>query len=91
MRQKSMDGHITDALSVRGHTQYRNPGKSLGGISKSTGRSKSLGKYLRKCWKRGKIGNYKKDCKSKKVDKPKGYDSTYSTKVKTSTEEGRDV
>jgi hypothetical protein len=46
---------------------------------------------LRKCWKCGKIGNYKKDCKSKKVEKPKGYDSTSFAEAKTSTEEGGDV
>jgi hypothetical protein len=31
MRWKSMDGHSIDALFVRGRTQERNPGKSLGG------------------------------------------------------------
>jgi hypothetical protein len=31
MRQKSMDGHSTNALFVRGLTQDNNPGKSLGG------------------------------------------------------------
>jgi hypothetical protein len=46
---------------------------------------------LRKCWKCGKTWHYKKDCKSKKVEKPKGYDSTSFIEVKTSTEEGGDV
>jgi hypothetical protein len=93
MRWKIMEGHSTDALFVRGHTQDRNPGKSLGGggRSKSIGRSKSPGKYLRKCWKCGKTGYYKKDCKYKKVDKPKGSYSTSSTKEKNFTEEGGDV
>jgi hypothetical protein len=91
MRQKNMDSQSTDALFVRGRTQDRNPGKSSGGRSKSTGRSKSLGKYLRKCWKCGKTWHYKKDCKSKKVDKPKGSDNTSFTEAKTSTEDGGNV
>jgi hypothetical protein len=94
MRQKSMDGHNTKALFVRGHTQDRNPSKSSGGGgggSKSIGRSKSPGKSLRKCWKCGKTTHYKKYFKSKKVDKPKRTDSTSSTEAETSTEEGGGV
>jgi hypothetical protein len=91
MRRKRMDSHSTDALFVRCHTQDRNPGKPLRGRSKYTGRSKSPRKSLRKCWKCGKTRHYKKDCKSKKVEKPKGSDSTSSTEEKTSTEEGGDV
>jgi hypothetical protein len=48
MRWKSMDGHSTNDLFVRGLTQDKNPGKSSGGRSKSTGRYKSPGKSLRK-------------------------------------------
>jgi hypothetical protein len=79
MMRKSMVRHSTYALFVRGHTQDRNLGKSSGGRSKYRGRSKSPGKYLRKCWNCGKTVHYKKDCKSKKVDKPKGSNSTSST------------
>ena len=61
------------------------------GRSKSIGRSKYPGKYLRKCWKCGKTWHYNKDCKPKKVEKPKGYDNTSSTEEKTSIEEGGDV
>jgi hypothetical protein len=91
MRWKIMDGHNTDALLVRGHTQDRNPGKPSAWRSKSIGRSKSLGKSLRKCWKCGKTRHYNKDYKSKKVEKPKGSDSTSSTEAKISIEEGGDV
>jgi hypothetical protein len=91
MRRKSMDGHSTYDLFVRGHTQDKNPDNPLGGRSKSTGTSKSPGKYLRKCWKCGKTGHYKKHCKSKKVERTKVFDSTSSIEAKTSTEEGGDV
>jgi hypothetical protein len=56
-----MDGHNTDALFIRGHTQDMNPSKSSGWRSKSTSRSKSPRKSLRKCWKCGKTRHYKKD------------------------------
>lgn len=58
-----MENHSTDALSMRpGYTKER--GKSIGGRSKSKGRSKSPGDYLKKlCQKCGKLGHFKKNCK----------------------------
>jgi len=60
-----MDGHNTDALFLGGHTQGRNIGRPSGWRYKYRGRSKSPGKSLRKCWKCGKTGHYRKYCKSK--------------------------
>ena len=91
MRIKSIENHSTDALSVRlGHTKER--GKSIGGRSKSRGRSKFPGDSLKKlCWKCGKLGHFKKNYRSKSVERGKGSKDTLSTKKKSSTEEGGDV
>ena len=63
IRRKSRENHSIDSLLVRlGRTKER--GKSIGGISKSRGRSKSPGDSLKKlCWKCGKPGHFKKNCK----------------------------
>jgi hypothetical protein len=54
MRQKNMEGQITDALFVRGRSQERNRSKFSSGRSKSKGRSKSVGKFVKVCWRCGK-------------------------------------
>eukprot|EP00253_Pinus_taeda_P030795 PITA_30795 len=92
MRWKNMESQNGDALSIRGWSQKRNKNKSSSGRSKSRGRSKSLGKPVKAvCWKCGKEGNYKRDCKSKAHDKGKGSDDAPSAEAKTTSDEGGDV
>jgi hypothetical protein len=91
MRWKNMEIQSTNALFVRGHSQERNKNKSSSGRSKSRGRSKSPGKFVKVCWRCGKEGHYKKQCRSKSVERGKGSDDAPSTEEKTSTDEGGDV
>eukprot|EP00253_Pinus_taeda_P003017 PITA_03017 len=43
------------------------------------------------CWKCGKEGHFKRECKYKAPDKGKGYDDDPSTEAKTTSDEGGDV
>jgi hypothetical protein len=54
MRHKNMEGHRTYALFARGRSQEINISKSSSGRSKSKGISKSLGKFVKVCWRCGK-------------------------------------
>jgi hypothetical protein len=54
MRQKNMEGQITDALFARGCSQERNRSKSSSGRSKSKGRSESSRNFVKVCWRCGK-------------------------------------
>eukprot|EP00253_Pinus_taeda_P030792 PITA_30792 len=92
MRGKNMDNQNGDALSVRGRSQNRNKNKSLSGRSKSRGRSKSPGKPTKVvCWKCGKEGHFRRECKSQAPDKGKGSDDAPSAEAKTTSDEGGDV
>eukprot|EP00253_Pinus_taeda_P028557 PITA_28557 len=89
MRRKNMDNQNGDALSVRGRSQNRKQNKSSSGRSKSRGRSKSPGKPTKVvCWKCGKEGHFRRECKSKAPDKGKGSDDAPSAEVKTTSDEG---
>eukprot|EP00253_Pinus_taeda_P017108 PITA_17108 len=92
MRRKNMDNQNGDALSVRGRYQNRNKNKSSSGRSKSRGRSKSPGKPTKVvCWKYGKEGHFRRECKSKAPNKGKGSNDAPSAEAKTTSDEGGDV
>jgi hypothetical protein len=90
MRQKNMEGQSIDTLFARGGSQERNRYNFSSGRSKSKGRFKSPRKFVRVCWRCGKEGHYKKQCRSK-VEKNKGSEESHSTKENTSKEEVGDV
>jgi hypothetical protein len=91
MRHKNMEGHSTNALFSRGRSQEINRSKSSSGRSKSKGRYKSPGKFVKVCWRCGKEGHFKKQCRSKSVEKVKGSRGAPSIEENTSKEEGEDV
>jgi hypothetical protein len=63
-----MEGSTKDALVVRGRPVDRDKGKLSNRNSKSKGRSKSHVQSTRRCWKCGKFGHYKRDCKLKAME-----------------------
>jgi hypothetical protein len=90
MRWNNMEVQSTNTLYARGHSQERNRSKFSSGRSKSKGRYKSPENFVNVCWRCGKEGHYKKQCRSK-VEKKKGSKESPFTEENTSKEEGGDV
>jgi hypothetical protein len=63
MRRNNMEGSNKYSLLVRAQLVERDKGKLFNRKSKLKGRSKFLVQSTRRCWKCGKVGHYKKDCK----------------------------
>jgi hypothetical protein len=63
-----MEGLAKDALVLRGRSIDRDKDKFSDRKSMSKGRAKSHVQSTRKCWKCGKFGHYKRDCKSKEME-----------------------
>jgi hypothetical protein len=78
-RWKNMEGQSIDALFARGHSQERNRPKSSSGRFKSKGKSKSPRQFVKVCWRCGKEGHFKKQCRSKSVERVKGFEGAPST------------
>jgi hypothetical protein len=82
-----MEGQRIDALFARGCSQERNRSKFSSGRYKSKGTYKYPVEFVKVCWRCGKQGHYKKQCRSK-VEKKKGSEESHSIQGKTSKEEG---
>jgi hypothetical protein len=91
MRRKNMEGSTKDYLMVRGRSVDIVKGKFSSRKSKSKGTYKSLVQKTRSCWKCSKVGNYKRDCKSKAMEFIIGSDEKKTSERKTSLDKGGDV
>jgi hypothetical protein len=65
MRRKNMEGQSTDALFARERSQERNRSNSSSGRPIFKSRYKYTRKFVKVCWRCGKEGHYKKQCRSK--------------------------
>ena len=89
--EKIHGNHSIDALSVR-PSCTKERGKYIGGRYKYRGRYKSLRDPLKKLWwKCGKPSHFKKNYRSKSVERGKGSTDNSSIENKSSLNEGGDV
>jgi hypothetical protein len=86
-----MEGLTKDALVIRGRPIDRHKGKFSSRKSKLKSKSKSYVQSMRICWKCDKVGNYKRDYKSKAMEFSTGSDVKQSTKIKLNIDKGGDV
>jgi hypothetical protein len=91
MRMKNMEGSTKDALVVRGRPIDKDKFKFSGRNSKSKGRFKSLVHSTKICWKCGKDGHLKNDCKSKAMEVSTRSDEKQLIEGKTTPDKGGDV
>jgi hypothetical protein len=91
MRRKNMEGSTKDGLVVRGQPIERNKGKFSGRKSKLKGRSISPFQSTRRYWKCGKVGHYKKDCKSRAMEFNTGSEEKQSTEKRRTPDKGGDM
>jgi hypothetical protein len=91
MMWKNMEGWSTDSLFAKGRSEEKNISKSSSGRYNSRGRSKYPEKIVRVCWRCGKEGNYKKQCRSKSVERGNGSNDAPSTEEKKFADEGGNV
>jgi hypothetical protein len=86
-----MEGLTKYALVVRGRLVDRDKRKFSFRKSKSKGRSKSPIQLMRRCWKCGKGGHYKRDCNLKEMEVSTGSEAKKSTERKVTPDKVGDV
>jgi hypothetical protein len=91
MRRKNTEGLTKDALVVKGRPIDRDRGNLSSRKSMLKSKSKSYVQSTRRCCKCDKVGNYKRDYKSKAMEFSTGSDEKELTKIKVNLDKGGDV
>jgi hypothetical protein len=91
MRRKNTEGLTKDALVVIGRPIDRDRENISSRKSMLKSKSKSYVQSMRRCCKCDKVGNYKRDYKSKAMEFSTGSDEKELTKIKVNLDKGGDV